>query len=96
MGIGNRNDLGMRLLAIPDSRFPVIGAHSNRGKIRIAFRHLTSAISSLVRPITSRAHSLARPVHSVMSAPQSRRFAPTAAQASSSIPRSTPLPERSR
>ena len=78
-GIGTTSGCVRSRFPIPDSRFPVIGSHSNRRKIRTAFRHLTSAISSLVRPITSRAHSLARPVQRVMSAPQSSRVAPTAA-----------------
>ena len=77
-GTGNREP---RLLAwtfrLRVPCFPV--PMSSDGKIRAALRHFTSAISSLVRPITSSAHSFARPVQSVMSAPHSRRFAPTAA-----------------
>src|SRR5688572_959606 len=66
------------------------------GKSLAAFFHRMASRSSGVTPITSSAHSFARPVSSVRSAPHTRRPAPTASSAWSSIPRSTPLPDRSR
>src|SRR5215213_7998567 len=65
------------------------------GKMRAAFFHRMFSRSSPFTPMTSSARSLASPVHMVRSHPQSRRSAPSASTASSSIPRSTPEPERS-
>src|SRR6266571_608486 len=65
------------------------------GKTRAAFFQRMALISSGRSPITSSARSLAKPVSMVRSVPQSRRSGPSTARASSSMPRSTPLPDRS-
>jgi len=65
------------------------------GKMLAALPHRIAVMSSGESPMTSSAHSLARPVSMVRSEPHSIRAAPTAATVRSSIPRSTPLPDRS-
>src|ERR1700752_1220747 len=64
------------------------------GKMRAAFFQRIIASSSLPRN-DSRYRSLAHPVSIVMSLPHSKRLAPTLSRQASSIPPSTPLPDRS-